>query len=59
MKTVDMIASGYEWVCPTCDEMNLTIETGEIVVCQNCKEKFKVGNIEHAEGTGIAESIKK
>jgi hypothetical protein len=25
-KTVDMVAAGYEWVCPNCDRLNHEIE---------------------------------
>ncbi len=50
--TVDLIASGYEWICPICDKLNHEIETTEIVTCSNiaCSESFKTNPAEHAIG---------
>ncbi len=47
---VDMVASGYEWTCPACDEPNHEIETKTSVTCPNCGSRFKVDAIEHAIG---------
>jgi hypothetical protein len=33
-KSVDIIASGYEWICPKCDKLNLEIEITETVTCR-------------------------
>ena len=30
---VDMIASGYEWICPSCGKLNTEIEYMETVTC--------------------------
>jgi hypothetical protein len=34
MDTVDLIASGYEWICPHCDKLNHEIEATETVMCR-------------------------
>ncbi len=49
-KTVNVIASGYEWVCPTCKTFNRTIEHTEIVTCESCKLSFKTDLPEHCYG---------
>ena len=51
--TVEMIASGYEWVCPECGEDNT--ETGIPVIgtaladirCQECGTLFNCGGADH------------
>lgn len=49
---VDIIASGYEWICPVCDEHNKVIEYTELVTCRNhkCQLSFKTNPPEHATG---------
>jgi hypothetical protein len=53
METVDLIASGYEWICPNCDEDNREISINVIgtaigdVTCQSCGETFDIGNYDH------------
>ena len=47
-QVVDLIASGYEWVCPMCDKFNREIEITEKVSCVNCGDTFTVGDFEHA-----------
>lgn len=34
MESVDLIASGYEWVCPHCDKLNREIEITQTVTCR-------------------------
>ena len=48
METVDMIASGYEWICPDCEWFNKEIEIECEVSCSNCSKTFEVGVVEHA-----------
>jgi len=48
MKTVDIIASGYEWECPVCEFPNNEISVTPEVKCHNCEEIFKVENYFHA-----------
>lgn len=50
METVDIIASGYEWICPECEEFNTEIEITEEVQCQECLEIFETKPAEHAYG---------
>jgi len=51
MESVDLIASGYEWICPRCNELNREIETLEVVTCRNCQNgSFTVGTVNHATG---------
>ena len=47
-KTIELIASGYEWNCPSCEELNHEIEILEIVKCKECGKEFKVQEIYHA-----------
>ena len=47
---VDLIASGYEWVCPKCLDYNKEIETKESVICQCCGRTLEVGDVLHAIG---------
>ena len=49
-KNVELIASGYEWMCPNCEKLNKEIETKTKVTCIECKKIFKVNNYEHAIG---------
>lgn len=48
MESVDLIASGYEWNCPKCDELNHEMEISLKVTCAVCKMIFETGEIEHA-----------
>ena len=51
-ETVDIIASGYEWICPICETYNTNIECPEIVTCENekCRQSFFTKPPEHAIG---------
>lgn len=49
-ETVSLIASSYEWRCPSCDTLNDEIETSESVTCQQCSAVWTVDNVDHAEG---------
>lgn len=53
METVNLIASGYEWVCNECGEENtegyinvVGTAIGE-VKCKTCKTTFQIGNYDH------------
>lgn len=48
--TVDLIASGYQWICPKCKTHNKEIEITEEVTCENCDTKFELGDYHHAIG---------
>ena len=48
MKQVELIAAGYEWVCPLCDALNREIEVTEKVYCPECDEWFEVADYYHA-----------
>lgn len=48
MESVDIIASGYEWVCPICEHYNEEIEITEKVTCVGCNEIFETNPPEHA-----------
>ncbi len=63
MKTVELIASGYEWCCPHCGKINLEIEWSDTVQCMKtwkekqlrrsrdgCGRKFKAEPPEHVYG---------
>ena len=50
-KDVDLIASGYECCCPSCDILCNLIEIpreGDVVECPKCDTIFTVGLAEHA-----------
>ena len=48
MRIVDIIASGYEWICPDCETLNREIEITEIVKCACCDAEFETDLPEHA-----------
>lgn len=50
MKTVDIIASGYEWICPDCDTLNRVNGLTEIVKCGCCGREFETNPPEDAFG---------
>ena len=48
MEKVDLIASGYEWVCPACEHHNKEMEITNEVTCAACATTFEAGDAEHA-----------
>lgn len=42
---IELVATDYQWTCPSCDEFHL--HSGEVVVlqCDNCKQFFGVSAI--------------
>ena len=50
METVDIIASGYEWICPKCGRFNTEIEITETVICEgiDCRAELETNPPEHA-----------
>ena len=48
MESVDIIASGYEWICPGCETFNKEIEITETVQCKGCGAVFETNPPEHA-----------
>ena len=53
-KYVDVVASGYEWVCPLCgyiNKMDTAPNSGDMVYCQNSEhlinQYFKAMNVDH------------
>lgn len=47
-ESVDLIASGYEWICPACESFNHEIEITESVTCPACTAKYQVQDYNHA-----------
>lgn len=47
---VDVIASGYEWICPVCNQFNKEIEYLQYYTCSNCSKGFPTNCPEHALG---------
>lgn len=47
-ETVELIAAGYEWNCPTCDHLNKEIEILNTVTCRACERQFQVTEYDHA-----------
>ena len=50
MKTVELIASGYEWTCPECGKLRNEIEITAEVYCPECDARFEVLEFHHAHG---------
>jgi len=45
-EAVDLIASGYEWLCPECTEFQTEIEIPRNdLTCQKCGANFSVGEV--------------
>ena len=40
-KLVDLVVSGYEWLCLNCHEENSEIEATENVTCRKCGKGFE------------------
>jgi len=47
-KTVELIASGYEWTCPRCGDFRHEIEAKTKVTCEKCDNEFATEPPEHA-----------
>lgn len=45
---VDIIASGYEWTCPHCGELNQSYEYRQQYYCSKCDRLVKTDLPEHA-----------
>lgn len=50
MKQIQLIAGGYEWICPYCDTLNTEIEVTQNVTCSKCKKTYEVEDYQHAIG---------
>lgn len=48
MGSVELIAAGYEWICPECQKHNTEIETLSRVQCNKCDVTFDVRDYHHA-----------
>ena len=51
MELIDVIASGYEWICPECEYINKMIEyprRNSDVACDGCGEHVELSYPEHA-----------
>lgn len=46
--SVELIASGYEWTCPECNQYNKVIEVSTEVTCGTCEKTFQVRDYHHA-----------
>jgi hypothetical protein len=47
---VELIASGYEWICPKCEHFQYEIEVNTTVTCAECNKTFEVRDYHHAIG---------
>lgn len=52
MESVELIAAGYEWICPAedCDNINHEIEVTEVVECRECHRLYQTSDYHHAIG---------
>ncbi len=46
--TVDVIASGFEWICPNCEFIHRDIEITSSLHCSRCNIDFERGEVHHA-----------
>ncbi len=49
-KSVELIASGYEWCCPKCNSCQREIEISYTVKCRKCETRYDVADFNHAFG---------
>jgi ferredoxin-thioredoxin reductase catalytic subunit len=49
-RKIDVIASGYEWVCPKCRCMNYEIAYEKTVTCPCSTEEYDTFEPEHCYG---------
>ena len=45
---VDVIASRYEWTCPSDGTLNREIGAPDTVICAKCGKRFRAATPEHA-----------
>lgn len=50
VQEIELIARGYEWICPTCEKYNTEIEITEYVTCEDCRATYSVQDHHHAYG---------
>lgn len=50
LKKVELIASGYEFVCPECGAISKTKSVKLTVECEKCGCQFKISDYNHALG---------
>jgi len=50
LNEVPLIASGYEWICPNCEETNKVVEvpSSEMVKCSRCDKRYRMEDYRHA-----------
>ena len=48
LDSVDVIASGYEWMCPECNHFNTEAGIRDEVECEECHTHFETNGAEHA-----------
>ena len=49
-REVDVIASGYEWICPGCNKLNKEIDYVPDLTCSDCKGNYIARLPEHCYG---------
>jgi len=51
-KGVQLIASGYEWICPSCQAENTigAVPADRTITCPRCSKNFDIENFGHAIG---------
>jgi len=52
LERIELIASGYEWICLKCQMLNKIYEIPkqDIIECPFCNTKFKIEDFFHAYG---------
>jgi hypothetical protein len=48
VRAVDVIASGYEFICPSCNHYNTLIAWKQDLECEKCHDNFTANLPEHA-----------
>lgn len=45
LPVVDVAASGFEFICPACEQLAKLIDLKEPLECEHCHAAFQLGNI--------------
>ena len=57
MHRVDIVVSGYEWVCPECEHYQEEMEYLEFVKCERCGHIYEANPPEHTWGIHKIEKL--
>jgi len=55
---IDLIVSGYDWICPKCGATGELLIAVEKMNCTNCGLGLKIGRLVHAANNYILSIVK-